>query len=1067
MKRLACSLFFLLAAIFSFSQVSSAERTALIALFNATDGPNWNNNTNWNTAATVDNWYGITVSGGHVVEIDLAGNSLLGTIPASIGDLQWLQIFDLSRNRISGTIPEELYTILSLEEIILNANRDLSGTISASIGNLSNLREFSVHENQMTGPIPLSITTLSNLEVLSIYKNNLTGTIIPELGNLTSLTRLQIGANNYDPAPIPPELGQLVNLTSLWINQSNLIGTLPPELGNLVLLSSFYMDRNSLTGPIPPEYGNFTEASWFLWHTNQFTGTIPPELGNWTKCRYFFLNNNQLTGAIPPELGNMAAMEQLNLGNNMLTGPIPSELGNLSNATHLVLSGNELSGAIPNSLTGLNDLYQLHLSNNMLSGPIPDFTALTGPGFDNNSIEFFWFYGNFFQFGDFENEFATYKANMTSLDVSPQAMLDSPLNLNHNPGENITLTTTVPSGTQLHYTWYRNNVAIAGAPDSPNLDLTNIQPADAGTYHVEVTSDIVTDLILTRHDIVLSIAAAPPGPAVSINATATEKCDLDTNLITLTATTASPATGNFFYEWFIQGNTTILGTNATFDVSPSTATTYVVVVYDDGLPAGSNSGQAVQTINVVGSPQLDPIANVTACTSYTLPVINGTNISSTASYYDNPNGTGTNYAPGTTINFVDFPSYPVTLYAYDENTGTTVVCPSELSFSLTLTPTITADNQTNVVECNSFTLPALSVNNSYWSAPGGNGTNYNQGESILADATIYIYADNGGCSDESQFTVTINSITADILPDAMGCLDYILPSLSPNNSYYTQPNKGGTLLNSGEAITTTSTIYIYAEVGTVPNICADESSFEVTITGLAVADNFENVQACDSYTLPALSANNRYFDQMSGQGTEYFPGEEITTNMTLYIYAGMPGCSAETDFEISLDTPITVSELEDVRACENHVLPEISNGRYYTQPQGQGIELLPFGVISDTQTIYIFNVSGSCTAESEFTVTIDCSPPPATTCVNFPKFFTPNSDGANDFFQAFSDTGCTINGTVSIYNQYGSLLSQFDAASDSWDGTYNGLAVPSTDYWYHFIDSQTGAVLKGHFSLKR
>jgi len=54
MKRLLFPLLLLLVAHISFSQVSPAERAALIALYNATDGPNWNNTTNWNTAATVD-----------------------------------------------------------------------------------------------------------------------------------------------------------------------------------------------------------------------------------------------------------------------------------------------------------------------------------------------------------------------------------------------------------------------------------------------------------------------------------------------------------------------------------------------------------------------------------------------------------------------------------------------------------------------------------------------------------------------------------------------------------------------------------------------------------------------------------------------------------------------------------------------------------------------------------------------------------------------------------------------------------------------------------------------------
>ena len=39
----------------------------LVALYNATDGPNWTNNTNWLTGP-VSTWFGVTVTGDNVGE---------------------------------------------------------------------------------------------------------------------------------------------------------------------------------------------------------------------------------------------------------------------------------------------------------------------------------------------------------------------------------------------------------------------------------------------------------------------------------------------------------------------------------------------------------------------------------------------------------------------------------------------------------------------------------------------------------------------------------------------------------------------------------------------------------------------------------------------------------------------------------------------------------------------------------------------------------------------------------------------------------------------------------------
>ena len=48
------------------------DREALVALYNATGGPNWRNNHNWLSNAPLGQWYGVTTdSSGRVTELDL------------------------------------------------------------------------------------------------------------------------------------------------------------------------------------------------------------------------------------------------------------------------------------------------------------------------------------------------------------------------------------------------------------------------------------------------------------------------------------------------------------------------------------------------------------------------------------------------------------------------------------------------------------------------------------------------------------------------------------------------------------------------------------------------------------------------------------------------------------------------------------------------------------------------------------------------------------------------------------------------------------------------------------
>jgi gliding motility-associated-like protein len=89
------------------------------------------------------------------------------------------------------------------------------------------------------------------------------------------------------------------------------------------------------------------------------------------------------------------------------------------------------------------------------------------------------------------------------------------------------------------------------------------------------------------------------------------------------------------------------------------------------------------------------------------------------------------------------------------------------------------------------------------------------------------------------------------------------------------------------------------------------------------------------------------------------------------------------------------------------------------------------------------------------------------TVLDVPKFFTPNADGYNDFWNLKGlNTGFNANAIIHIYDRYGKLLKQIPASSLGWDGTYNGNALPSDDYWFT-VKLEDGRESKGHFSLKR
>ena len=90
----------------SFSAISESEKNALISLYNATDGENWNQK--WNLTQSADNWHGVTVINDQVVELNLSSNNLTGKLPSNLGDLSNLHVLNLSLNKIIGEIPTSI-----------------------------------------------------------------------------------------------------------------------------------------------------------------------------------------------------------------------------------------------------------------------------------------------------------------------------------------------------------------------------------------------------------------------------------------------------------------------------------------------------------------------------------------------------------------------------------------------------------------------------------------------------------------------------------------------------------------------------------------------------------------------------------------------------------------------------------------------------------------------------------------------------------------------------------------------------------------------------------------------
>jgi Leucine-rich repeat (LRR) protein len=393
------------------------DSLALLALYNSTDGDNWNPPVNWMTA-TIINWDGIYIEDNRVIGIGLPNRNLNGIItdtlaildslkylslydnpnlsgtlppflgslsaliqlgiyntgiggeiPAEYGQLTSLRYCNLSNNQLSGTIPDAFFTIESLRWLFLFDNQ-LSGSIPGTVSNLKNVKNLSLQGNQLSGIIPDNFTGLDSLQELRLHDNQLSGSIPNSICNLPRLQTLALW-NNQLIGEIPADIGLLTNLVDLNIQNNKLTEAIPTSIGNLQNLEFLNLSANQLSGNLPVEFWNLSKLKHCVLCVNQLTGTLPEQIGNMDSLQYLDLGDNSFSGALPAAFTTLSKLQSVWIGNNDLSGSLPVNIGDLSDLEELALYGNTISGSIPTSILSCSKLRVLFLFNNQLDGSIP------------------------------------------------------------------------------------------------------------------------------------------------------------------------------------------------------------------------------------------------------------------------------------------------------------------------------------------------------------------------------------------------------------------------------------------------------------------------------------------------------------------------------------------------------------------------------------------------------------------------------------------------------------------------------------------------------------------------
>lgn len=489
------------------------------------------------------------------------------------------------------------------------------------------------------------------------------------------------------------------------------------------------------------------------------------------------------------------------------------------------------------------------------------------------------------------------------------------------------------------------------------------------------------------------------------------------------------------------------------------------------------------------SPVIDPRSDIDVCNSYTLtPLNHGT-------YYTLPNGNGNILTPGTII------TTSQTLYIYDTQNG----CSSENSFFINIinVPNISMDD---IITCEtSFTLEPLPSNFRYFTAsngPYGNGNELFAGDIITTNQTLYIFTESGtrnNCTFEDTFNILFEEkpilnpippsdlIFCDTDTNNDGILNVDLTQFNTSVlgtqtnpafliTYYTNYNNA---VNATNAITSTTNSVFYVRIENVnaPN-CFEIEPFNLFIRKLPKINAIDGIVCINSATNSVLNPyqiitglpNNNYNFQW------FFNGQLIPN-------ASQNSYSANQAGTYSIIATNLTTNCSSIETFVNVIESEIATIEFTTSQafsQSNNVTINPIGVGNNFE----FQLDDSAFQDSNYftnvatgshTVTVrdkyGCGSATATIyIIDYPKFFTPNGDGSNDFWNISDLIFQKNNAKINIFDRYGKFLYQFTPFKDvGWDGTFNGKTLPATDYWFvvYYMEENKEKEFKAHFALIR
>lgn len=489
--------------------VPVSEFNALNEFYNALDGDNWEENTNWLDTLnnTVADWLGITITENSVTKIDLPANNLVGELPQAITNLTELTVLKLDTNFVSGSIENWIDDLDKLEELNLVKN-NISGEINSELGKLFGLKSLKLSNNLLEGEIPGRLTNIKELHEFHIDSNRYTTVNIEPVFDWGNFDKFKAG---FVYAP-QYAIGDLDTITKNWGD------TLIVQISNYNPGSAdeFKWFKDSIL--LPSEMGaqisisqitDVDTGSYFC----QITNTLTPDLTLSSKPILVKVNGAAVGAGIPvSEYLTLIEIYDTTMGLAWTNNQhwldttfysvddwygITVENGHVSRFS---MHDNNLTH-IPALLNNLQELEVIDLSSGSFSGEIPNFEDL-------DNLKTLKVDDNNFTFKNLTpiTSWANYNGFKSYFVYTPQPAdigVDTTISYQINDSIKLQIENYVSDDAD-NFEWFRNNISIQNSDEIQLLKKAWFDDNGA-TFKCEVTNSLLPDLTLISRNISTSV----------------------------------------------------------------------------------------------------------------------------------------------------------------------------------------------------------------------------------------------------------------------------------------------------------------------------------------------------------------------------------------------------------------------------------------------------------------------------------------------------------------------------------------------------------------------------------